>query len=121
MERRAIAVRGIVQGVGFRPFVYGLASRLKLHGFVRNQTSGVLIEVEGEAGSLDRFLTDHGVSWQTDTEVAGEHLCEVAGRLCFDEATLFVRFRVGEDPGGPRCDRPPQLQSADAWPQLSRC
>src|SRR5262245_19408265 len=57
MERRAIAVQGVVQGVGFRPFVYGLASRNGLHGFVQNQSGGVLIEVEGEAQSLDRFLT----------------------------------------------------------------
>lgn len=58
MERRAIAVQGVVQGVGFRPFVYGLATRLHLRGFVRNHTGGVLIELEGEAGSLDCFLTE---------------------------------------------------------------
>ncbi len=58
MERRAIAVYGTVQGVGFRPFVFGLASRLALHGFVKNQTGGVLIEVEGEARSLDHFLKE---------------------------------------------------------------
>jgi hydrogenase maturation protein HypF len=58
MERRAIAIRGIVQGVGFRPFVYGLAARLDLRGFVQNQTGGVLIEVEGEARSLDCFLSE---------------------------------------------------------------
>jgi hydrogenase maturation protein HypF len=58
MERRVIAIQGIVQGVGFRPFVYGLASRLRLGGFVKNHTGGVLIEVEGEAPSLDRFLAE---------------------------------------------------------------
>jgi hydrogenase maturation protein HypF len=57
-ERRVIAVHGIVQGVGFRPFVYGLASRLRLHGFVKNQTGGVLIEVQGDASSLDAFLAE---------------------------------------------------------------
>ncbi len=56
MERRTIAVNGTVQGVGFRPFVYGLASRLELRGFVKNQASGVTIEVEGEAAPLDQFL-----------------------------------------------------------------
>lgn len=54
-ERREIAVRGIVQGVGFRPFVYGLASRLSLSGFVRNTARGVLIEIEGESGAIARF------------------------------------------------------------------
>jgi hydrogenase maturation protein HypF len=58
MERRSIAIQGVVQGVGFRPFVYGLASRLELYGFVKNRTDGVLIEVEGEAQSLDRFLLE---------------------------------------------------------------
>jgi hydrogenase maturation protein HypF len=58
VHRRAIAVTGIVQGVGFRPFVFDLAHRFGLSGFVRNQTGGVLIEVEGECRSLDRFLTE---------------------------------------------------------------
>jgi hydrogenase maturation protein HypF len=58
MERRAIVVHGIVQGVGFRPFVYGLACRLELFGFVKNRVGGVLIEVEGEASSLDHFLAE---------------------------------------------------------------
>jgi hydrogenase maturation protein HypF len=58
MERRAITVQGVVQGIGFRPFVHGLASRLRLGGFVKNQTGGVLIEVEGEALCLDRFLAE---------------------------------------------------------------
>src|SRR3954451_19073687 len=57
-DRRAITVSGIVQGVGFRPFVYNLASRLGLGGFVRNRTGVVLIEVEGESSSLDRFLAE---------------------------------------------------------------
>jgi hydrogenase maturation protein HypF len=56
MERRAVTVGGIVQGVGFRPFVHNLAARLALSGFVRNQVGGVCIEVEGETDSLDRFL-----------------------------------------------------------------
>ncbi len=58
MERRAILVRGIVQGVGFRPFVYNLATRLHLAGFVRNQTGTLFIEVEGESPALDHFLSE---------------------------------------------------------------
>jgi hydrogenase maturation protein HypF len=58
MERRAIAVQGIVQGVGFRPFVHSLAVRLNLTGFVRNRVGDVLIEVEGDAAALDRFLAE---------------------------------------------------------------
>jgi hydrogenase maturation protein HypF len=58
MERRAITVRGIVQGVGFRPFVYGLASRLRLGGFVRNQSGTLHIEVEGTADAIEQFVRE---------------------------------------------------------------
>ena len=60
MERRRIRVRGVVQGVGFRPFVYGLARQLELAGFVLNDGGGVLIEVEGDDRRLDRFVTRLG-------------------------------------------------------------
>ncbi len=55
--RRRLRVSGIVQGVGFRPFVYGLATDAGLAGFVGNDTDGVFIEIEGEATTLDRFVT----------------------------------------------------------------
>src|SRR5947209_3669389 len=55
IQRRRIVIQGIVQGVGFRPFVYGLALRMELAGFVLNDSSGVTIEVEGTAGALDDF------------------------------------------------------------------
>ncbi|HEX9867494.1 MAG TPA: carbamoyltransferase HypF [Candidatus Tectomicrobia bacterium] len=55
-ERRKITVQGIVQGVGFRPFVYGLASRLGLDGVVWNDTTRVLIDVEGDPTCLESFL-----------------------------------------------------------------
>ncbi|MHB8060583.1 MAG: acylphosphatase, partial [Gaiellaceae bacterium] len=54
-QRRRIRVGGIVQGVGFRPFVYGLARARELGGFVRNDARGVVIEVEGEKEKLDLF------------------------------------------------------------------
>src|SRR5579862_5994422 len=41
---------------------------------------------------IDKFLTDHGVSWQTDSEVAGEYLSEVAGRVCY---MSFAKPRPG--------------------------
>jgi acylphosphatase len=45
--RLRLRVRGAVQGVGFRPFAYGLATRLELSGFVRNGPDGVVVEIEG--------------------------------------------------------------------------
>ena len=50
-----IHINGIVQGVGFRPFVYGLATRLELVGWVRNTSAGVDIEVEGDETQLAAF------------------------------------------------------------------
>ncbi len=55
LARRSLRVAGIVQGVGFRPFVYRLASELELGGFILNDQDGVLIEIEGPVGGLDRF------------------------------------------------------------------
>ena len=57
-ERRQIRVEGIVQGVGFRPFVYALATANGLGGFVLNNSTGVLIELEGDRKDLERFLRD---------------------------------------------------------------
>jgi hydrogenase maturation protein HypF len=100
MERRAIAVQGIVQGVGFRPFVYGLARRLALNGSVKNRTGGVLIEVEGEAQSLDCFLTelakrspplariDH-LSWERQTP-RGEHRFRIESSESHSVGPIFI-------------------------------
>ncbi len=55
LERRRITVQGIVQGVGFRPFVYSQAVRRGLAGFVLNDSRGVTIEVEGNLNALDSF------------------------------------------------------------------
>lgn len=52
---RKITVRGVVQGVGFRPFVYSLANEHGLAGWVRNSTAGVEIEIEGTTDALAAF------------------------------------------------------------------
>lgn len=52
----SIHITGIVQGVGFRPFVYGLASRFGLEGWVRNTSAGVDIEADGERAALEEFV-----------------------------------------------------------------
>jgi hydrogenase maturation protein HypF len=55
-KRAKIKIEGIVQGVGFRPFIYRIAVKNHLNGFILNSRSGVTIEVEGEESSIDEFL-----------------------------------------------------------------
>ena len=56
LTRTRVRVEGIVQGVGFRPFVHALAGRLGLAGLVGNDAGGVFVEVEGSAETVERFL-----------------------------------------------------------------
>ena len=53
---RKLEITGVVQGVGFRPFIYQLAQRYKLNGFTLNDTAGVSVEVEGEEGNIEAFM-----------------------------------------------------------------
>lgn len=54
--RRRVHVEGVVQGVGFRPFAYGLATELGLAGFVANDGGGVVLEIEGSEGGVAELL-----------------------------------------------------------------
>ena len=54
--RRHVRVGGVVQGVGFRPYVYRLASEERLAGRISNGTAGVTLEIEGGSDQIDRFL-----------------------------------------------------------------
>src|SRR6476469_5278040 len=56
-RRLRVGVHGVVQGVGFRPFVYTTAAALGLAGCVRNDSSGAVIEIEGDNADIDEFLT----------------------------------------------------------------
>ena len=58
VKRKAIEITGIVQGIGFRPFVYNLALAHSLRGWVLNNEKGVLIDAEGEGPELDRFIEE---------------------------------------------------------------
>ena len=56
LQRLKLTIRGAVQGVGFRPFVYRLANELELNGWVSNTSRGVFVEVEGAHAELEQFL-----------------------------------------------------------------
>ena len=55
LGRRRFVVTGVVQGVGFRPFVHSLAARAGLAGFVLNDARGVVVEVEGDPDAIEAF------------------------------------------------------------------
>src|SRR5690606_26817541 len=55
--RRAVTLRGTVQGVGLRPALYRLAGAHELAGFVRNDLAGVRLEIEGAPDAISAFLT----------------------------------------------------------------
>ena len=94
MARTRIRVTGTVQGVGFRPFVYRHAVALGLAGSVRNDSDGVLIDVEGDAAGiaeLHRRLTDEPPP-----------LARITGLVCEDVArspAVAVGFRIVETDG----------------------
>ncbi|NOY86942.1 MAG: carbamoyltransferase HypF [Deltaproteobacteria bacterium] len=75
--RYRIEIEGIVQGVGFRPFVYRLAEEIGLTGWVTNTSDGVLIEVEGPGEGVEMFtgrLEREAPPLSAITSVAGRHL-----------------------------------------------
>ena len=84
MNRVRARVDGTVQGVGFRPYVFRLAEALGLDGFVANDERGVVLEVEGDAAAVERFL---------------ERLPREAPPLATVEAVAHERIAVGGEPG----------------------
>ncbi|HEU4405967.1 MAG TPA: carbamoyltransferase HypF [Polyangiaceae bacterium] len=99
--RRVITARGVVQGVGFRPFVYQTAVALGLGGTVRNGPEGVRIDVEGDPGAVDRLLSA--------LREGAPPLARVE-RLDVDEAapTGATAFAIAPSDGArPRDARPP--------------
>jgi hydrogenase maturation protein HypF len=84
VNRVRARVDGTVQGVGFRPYVFRLAEALGLDGFVANDERGVVLEVEGDAAAVERFL---------------ERLPREVPPLAMVEAVAHERIAVGGEPG----------------------
>jgi hydrogenase maturation protein HypF len=86
LVRRHIFLRGVVQGVGFRPFVYGLARRHGLNGWVNNSSEGVHVEIEGEPGSVEQFTLEVSRSAPPRARVESIHFqdLEKAGFRSFE-------------------------------------
>src|SRR6266566_1631225 len=95
IERRRIVIQGIVQGVGFRPFVYGQALEWRLVGFVLNDSGGVTIEVEGTSESLDGFqrvLREKAPPLARIDSLIAEEVS-----LCYDTAFVIAHSQAGAE------------------------
>lgn len=108
--RLRVTVRGLVQGVGFRPFVHRLATASDLAGSVRNTMCGVAAEVEGPAESVDRFLCRlraEAPAAALIEDIATEEIAPVGGE------GFEIRASCGE--GGETVTLiPPDLATCDA-------
>ncbi len=89
-----IRVRGIVQGVGFRPFVYRLARRYLINGWVLNDLDGVFIHAEGESGLIDEFVTELHMNPPAAAKISEVELKEVPLQDC---TTFEIRESVSAD------------------------
>jgi hydrogenase maturation protein HypF len=96
LVRTAIRVEGIVQGVGFRPFVYAVATGLGLSGFVGNDVDGVFVEVEGPAAAVGEFL----VLLERDPPPLAR-IERVTTRAVLPTGSTSFAI-AASDPGGPR-------------------
>jgi hydrogenase maturation protein HypF len=88
-EHANIIVRGAVQGVGFRPFVFRLATELNLCGFVLNSSQGVVIEIEGERRLLEEFVA------RLETEKPGHSIIQSMD-VSFHPANGYEGFEILE-------------------------
>ena len=95
IERRRIVIQGIVQGVGFRPFVYGQALQWGLVGFVLNDSEGVTIEVEGASESLNGFQED--LHKKAPPLARIDTLTAESIAPCFDSAFTIAQSKAGTE------------------------
>ena len=111
VERRLIAVEGIVQGVGFRPYVHRLAAANALRGFVRNNAGGVLIDVEGHTAQVDEFCRLLTLAPPALATIACVHV-EPAAPRAYDE----FRIAASDASSGDRAIAtvPPDVATCDA-------
>jgi hydrogenase maturation protein HypF len=105
--RLSVVIRGAVQGVGFRPFVYRLATEMKLPGWVSNSAQGVFIEVENEKNTLNQFL------FRLQNEIPPRAFIQSL-EFSFLEPTGFISFEIRKsDSTG--------IKTALVLPDISTC
>ncbi len=107
LERLRVALYGAVQGVGFRPFVYRLASDMGLNGTVLNSSAGLIVEVDGARAELDEFLRRLEAERPRASVV-------IARETSFLAPGGFTRFEILESDGA-------EEKSAAVLPDLATC
>lgn len=136
MIRRHFLIEGIVQGVGFRPFVHRLAARLALNGWARNTASGLELELEGPADALAAFrqaladdppplavieeirVEDIPATGETGFAILPSAAGEAATLVSPDLAPCDACLREMQDPHGRRY-RYPFINCTDCGPRFS--
>lgn len=136
MIRRHFLIEGIVQGVGFRPFVHRLAARLSLNGWARNTAAGLELELEGSTDALDAFqralrtdppplaviegihTEDMPVTGETGFAILPSAAGEAATLVSPDLAPCDACLREMNDPNGRRY-RYPFINCTDCGPRFS--
>ena len=106
MRRVRVVIRGAVQGVGFRPFIYRLATELELPGWVINSAQGVFIEVEGVEAVLREFLS------RVERDKPAISFIQSLEAIWLDPVG-FQRFEIRESSGG--------AKTALVMPDLATC
>ena len=100
MTGRLLRIQGLVQGVGFRPYVWRLANELGLRGWVRNDGSGVVVAIDGENASIfaERLLKEAPRLARIDAVASEPFVGELAeGFVILDSASGEVRTAIGPD------------------------
>ena len=105
-QRLRLTINGAVQGVGFRPFVYSCANLCKLRGFVRNETGGVSVEIEGTKDNLVKFqkllrenmpplaqitsieIKEIAQGGETDFQIIESKICESENTIVAPDASI---------------------------------
>ncbi len=96
MIRVQIWVQGIVQGVGFRPFVFSLAAKHSIRGRVLNNTIGVLIDVEGEQSTIQEFIAGIKSNSPTLSRIESIHVSENLEPLNYSDFRITESTADGE-------------------------
>ncbi|RPI23254.1 MAG: carbamoyltransferase HypF, partial [Acidobacteria bacterium] len=95
IERLRLVIRGAVQGVGFRPFVYRLAVELELQGWVGNSAGGVTVEVEGDSAQHELFRRRLAAEKPANASIYSLEIVHL-------DPAGYSGFQIKESSGGPK-------------------